>query len=170
MYIIITILVMNFVLSSLKFRVCSYCHHLKGLQNTLANPLPSYCALFFLNRNNHAFKTYKHTAINIMLTLMCRGCMEKCYYSTEVNDKIISVLWRSSLSFYQQRPSLSHIGARAMDLVYWMIGMSRFKPLHERRPSIGHWIKLKLKTCHWSVQKGQLFFYKEGASFTGTWW
>ena len=34
-------------------------------------------------------------------------------------------------------------------VVYWMIRMSRFRPFHERRPSMwSFWPKLKLKTCH----------------------
>ena len=43
--------------------------------------------------------------------------------------------------------------------------VSRTTPVY-----VVNWPKLKLKTCHWSVQRGQLFFYKERASFTATWW
>ena len=57
-----------------------------------------------------------------------------------------------------------------MDLVYWMIGMSRFKALHERRPSMWSLAQTEIKDLSLVRTKGATFFYKERASFTATWW
>ena len=51
----------------------------------------------------------------------------------------------------------------------WMIGMSRFKPLHERRPSMWSLAQTEIKDLSLVRTKGATFFYKERASFTATW-
>ena len=62
------------------------------------------------------------------------------------------------------------LSVQSMDIVYWMIGMSRFTPFHERRLSMWSLVQTEIKDLSMVRTKGATFFYKERASFTATWW
>ena len=71
--------------------------------------------------------------------------------------EVATCLAKLNLLCKRPGPTAMHLCIPIMDLVYWMIGMSRFKPLHERRPSMSLLAQTEIKDLSLVRTKGATF-------------